>query len=75
VISVRVRGVGRLRAVRRVRGGRTVVVVLRLSRRQVRAARLRLARGRAVQAVVTVTARDAAGRRLPAARRVVRLVR
>jgi hypothetical protein len=28
-----------------------------------------------VQAVVTVSARDAAGRRLPAARRVVRLVR
>jgi hypothetical protein len=75
VLNVRVRGVGRLHAVRRIRGGRTVVVVLRLTRRQLRTARLRLARGKAVRAFVTVTATDRAGRRLPTARSVVRLLR
>jgi hypothetical protein len=75
VLSVRVRGVGRLHAVRRVRGGRTVPVVLRLTRAQLHKARLRLARHRRVQAVVTVTATDTAGRRLAGARSVVRLVR
>jgi hypothetical protein len=76
VVSVRVRGVGRLHAVRRVRAGRTVVVVLRLNRGQLRAARRRLARrGRTLQAVVTVSATDAAGHRVPAVRRTVRLLR
>ena len=75
VVHVRVRGVGRLHAVRRVRAGRTVVVVLRLNRARLRAARRLLARGRVVRADITVTATDRAGRRLPAVRRVVRLVR
>lgn len=77
VVRVRVRGVGRLRAVRRVRAGRTVVVVLRLNRAQLRTARALLARrrGATVRADVTVTATDARGRRLPAVRRVVRLLR
>ena len=75
VLNVRVRGVGRLHAVRRIRGGRTVVVVLRLTRGQLRTARQRLGRGRPVQAFVSVTATDSAGRRLVAARTVVRLVR
>ena len=75
VINVRVRGVGRLKAVRRLRANRRRVVVLRMTRTQLRAARRRLARGRRILATVTVTATDAAGRRLPAARRVVRLVR
>jgi hypothetical protein len=75
VVRVRVRGVGRIHAVRRVRAGRTVVVVLRLDRARLRAARRLLARGRVVRADVTVTATDRAGRRLPAVRRVVRLVR
>ena len=75
VVRVRVRGVGTLHAVRRVRAGRTVVVVLRLDRARLRAARRLLARGRAVRAEITVTATDRAGRRLPPVRRVVRLVR
>jgi hypothetical protein len=59
-----------------VRAGRTVVVVMRLKRAQLRAARRLLARaGRTLRADVTVTATDAAGRRLPAVRRVVRLLR
>ena len=74
VVRVRVRGVGRLHAVRRVRAGRTVVVVLRLDRARLRAARRLFARGRVVRAEITVTATDRAGR-LPAVRRVVRLVR
>ena len=75
VVRVRVRGVATLHAVRRVRAGRTVVVVLRLGRARLRAARRLLARGRAVRAEITVTATDRAGRRLPPVRRVVRLVR
>jgi predicted RNA-binding protein YlqC (UPF0109 family) len=76
VVSVRVRGVGRLHAVRRVRAGRTVVVVLRLNRGQLRAAgRLLARRGRTLQAVVTVSATDGAGHRVPAVRRTVRLLR
>jgi hypothetical protein len=51
------------------------VVVLRLDRRRLRAARRLLARGRLVRAEITVTATDRAGRRLPPVRRVVRLVR
>ncbi len=74
VVRVRVRGVATLHAVRRVRAGRTVVVVLRLGRARLRAARRLLARGRAVRAEITVTATDRAGR-LPPVRRVVRLVR
>ena len=44
--------------------GRTVVVVLRLDRARLRAARRLLARGRAVRAEITVAATDSAGRRL-----------
>jgi hypothetical protein len=52
------------------------VVVLRLNRGQLRAARRLLARrGRTLQAVVTVSATDAAGHRVPAVRRTVRLLR
>jgi hypothetical protein len=76
VVNVRVRGVGRLHAVRRVPAGRTVVVVLRLNRGQLRSARRLLARrGRILRAVVTVNATDRAGHRLPAVRRTVRLLR
>jgi hypothetical protein len=76
VVTVRVRGVGRVHAVRRVPAGRTVVVVLRLNRGALRSARRLLAhRGRILRAVVTVGATDAAGHRLPAVRRSVRLLR
>ena len=73
-VRVRVRGVGTLRAVRRVRAGRPLVVVMRLGRAHLRAARRLLARGRVVRAEITVTATTRAGR-LPAVRRSVRLVR
>jgi hypothetical protein len=76
VIRIRVRGVGRLRAVRRVRAGGAVTVVLRLNRTQLRTARALLARrGGSLRADVAVSATDTRGRRLPGARRVVRLVR
>ena len=76
VVSVVVRGVGRLHAVRRIAARHTVVVVLRLDRGQLRSARRLLARrGRIVRAVVTVAATDTAGHRLRAVRGVVRLLR
>jgi hypothetical protein len=75
VIHVRIRGVGRLHVVRRIAAGRTVAVVVRLRPGQLRAARRLLARGRTLAAIVTVTAIDRAGRRLPGVRSVIRLLR